>query len=96
MNLERLRFLSPEIHSKIKAIDNTPVLSPTFESSVRGLYFVGVAAANSFGPVLRFAYGADFAARNLTRTMAKLSLRDRALIRVTNVVRSGKEKTHAV
>jgi len=38
---------------------------------VPGLYFVGVSAANSFGPVLRFAFGADFAARHITRQLAQ-------------------------
>jgi hypothetical protein len=33
---------------------------------IRGLYFVGAAAANSFGPLMRFAFGAGFAARRLT------------------------------
>jgi len=35
------------------------------------LYFVGIAAANSFGPVMRFAFGAGFAAKRLTRTVMK-------------------------
>src|SRR5438034_316945 len=71
VNLKRLPFLSPEIRSKIKAVDGTPVLSSSFESSVPGLYFAGVAAANSFGPVMRFPFGAGFAARRLTRALAK-------------------------
>ena len=71
VDLERLKFLSEEIRGKIKTADSTPVLSSSFESSVPGLYFVGVAAANSFGPVMRFAYGATFAARQVTQTVAK-------------------------
>ena len=71
VNLERLKFLNPAIRSQLKKVDGTPVLSSTFESSLTGLYFVGVAAANSFGPVMRFAFGAGFAARTLTRTMLK-------------------------
>jgi len=70
-NLERLTFLSPEIRSKLKAVESTPVLSATFESSMPGLYFVGVTAANSFGPVMRFAFGAEFAAFTVTRALAK-------------------------
>jgi thioredoxin reductase len=71
VDLERLKFLNPEIRSKLETVESSPVLSPTFESSVRGLYFVGVAAANSFGPVMRFAFGAAFAARTVARTMLK-------------------------
>jgi thioredoxin reductase len=70
VDLERLKFLSAAIRSQLKAVKGSPVLSSSFESSVPGMYFVGIAAANSFGPVMRFAYGAGFAARRLTETMA--------------------------
>jgi thioredoxin reductase len=72
VNLERLEFLSPEIRAKVKALSGAPLLSSNFESSVTGLYFGGVAAANSFGPVMRFAFGAGFAARRITGALAKL------------------------
>jgi thioredoxin reductase len=77
VDLDRLTFLSPETRSKIRMVNQTPVLSSSFESSVPGLYFVGVAAANSFGPVMRFAYGAGFAARVVTRATLKSQARDR-------------------
>ncbi len=86
VDLERLKFLSPEILSSIKAVNHTPVLSSTFESSVSGLYFVGIAAANSFGPVMRFAFGAGFAARRLTDTMMKSVSRNRATVTAPSVV----------
>jgi hypothetical protein len=38
---------------------------------VPGLYFVGLASANSFGPLMRFAYGAGFSAERVTRKMVK-------------------------
>jgi thioredoxin reductase len=71
VNMERLGFLSEGVRSQIRTVNGTPVLSSAFESSVPGLYFIGVAAANSFGPVMRFAYGAGFAARTLTRAVLK-------------------------
>jgi thioredoxin reductase len=71
VDLARLTFLTEDIRSKIKAIDSTPVLKSNFESSVPGLYFVGVAAANSFGPLMRFAFGASFTARHLTQQLEK-------------------------
>jgi hypothetical protein len=37
---------------------------------VPGLYFVGAAAANSFGPLLRFAFGAKYAATRVARKLA--------------------------
>lgn len=79
VNLERLKFLAPELRAKIKTVENSPVLSARFESSVPGLYFVGLAAANSFGPVMRFAYGADFAARRLTSSITSSAALERAI-----------------
>ncbi|MFI4891381.1 MAG: NAD(P)-binding domain-containing protein [Steroidobacterales bacterium] len=65
--LSRLGFLDPSIQSMIHTAGDTPVLNRYFESSVPGLFFIGVAAANSFGPMLRFAYGAKFAATRIAR-----------------------------
>ncbi len=96
VGLERLRFLSSEIRSKVKAVDGTPVLSKTFESSVPGLYFVGVASANSFGPVMRFAFGAGFAARRLAETMAKSLSLGRAFGAARRVVAVKDEGTGAI
>jgi thioredoxin reductase len=76
VRVDSLQFLSSEIRSKISAVEQTPVLSAEFESSVPGLYFVGVSAANSFGPVMRFAYGAEFAARTVSRALSKSLLRE--------------------
>jgi thioredoxin reductase len=90
VNLERLKFLNPEIRTKVKAIQGAPVLSSTFESSIPGLYFAGVAAANSFGPVMRFAFGAGFAARTVTRALAKSASRESASISVRSVAASSK------
>jgi thioredoxin reductase len=73
VNLERLKFLDGDLRAKIKTVGGSPALSSSFESSVPGLYFAGVAAANSFGPVMRFAFGARFAARSITNAVAKLA-----------------------
>jgi thioredoxin reductase len=69
VDLDRLKFLSPEIRSQVKLVGGSPALSTGFESSVSGLYFAGLTAANSFGPVMRFAFGAGFAARTITRAV---------------------------
>jgi thioredoxin reductase len=70
-DLKRLPFLDPKIISSIKCVDTTPALSANFESTVENLYFVGVIAANTFGPLLRFAYGAGFAAPRLSRHLVR-------------------------
>jgi thioredoxin reductase len=90
VDLERLKFLDPGIRSRLKALNGSPVLSSTFESSMPGLYFAGVAAANSFGPVMRFAFGAGFAARTLTRTLTKSLSREAASVAVRGVATSAK------
>jgi cation diffusion facilitator CzcD-associated flavoprotein CzcO len=68
--LERLPFLEPRLRDQIRTAGGAPVLNDSFESSVSGLYMVGLASANSFGPLARFAYGAGFTARRLTRKLA--------------------------
>jgi thioredoxin reductase len=70
VDLRRLTFLDADIQKAIQSIDQTPVLSSNFESSLPGLYFVGTSAANCFGPLLRFAFGAGFTARRLSRHLA--------------------------
>jgi thioredoxin reductase len=70
LDLDRLPFLSSDVRSRLKSVNNTPVLSATFESSVHGLFFVGAIAANSLGPVMRFAAGANFTARQISRHLA--------------------------
>lgn len=67
VDLRRLGFLDDKIRASIRAVDNVPILSSNFESTVPGLYFVGPAAAYRFGPVMRFAAGAQFTAARLAR-----------------------------
>ncbi len=86
VDMNRLQFLSADIRANVKAVNGVPVLTSKFESSVPGLYFVGVAAANSFGPLMRFAYGAGFAARTVTQALAKSAVRDAEGLPVSNRV----------
>jgi thioredoxin reductase len=75
VNLSRLTFLDSDLLAGINSVEQTPVLSLNFESSATGLYFVGIATANSFGPMMRFAYGVEFVARRLSKHLAKLAFR---------------------
>jgi pyruvate/2-oxoglutarate dehydrogenase complex dihydrolipoamide dehydrogenase (E3) component len=72
-DIRRLAFLSSGIASQLKLSNNVPKLSSHFESSVPGLFFVGPAAVDSFGPLLRFACGAGFAAERLSNHLARVS-----------------------
>ena len=74
VDVSRLPFIDAALRAGIKTFNTAPVLSSAFESSVPGLYFVGIASALSFGPVMRFVYGAKYAAAILTdhlRTVAR-------------------------
>jgi len=71
VDLRRLAFMDSDLYSRLQSVENTPVLSSNFESSVPGLYFVGASAANSFGPLLRFAFGAGFTAHRLSKHLAR-------------------------
>jgi thioredoxin reductase len=66
VDLRRLAFLGPEMLKGIRSVEHTPVLSSQFQASIPGLYFVGAASANTFGPLARFAYGAGFTSRRLS------------------------------
>jgi thioredoxin reductase len=70
VDVDRLAFLSKKIRSSLRRAAGAPALSRQFESSIPSLYFVGTASANSFGPMMRFAYGAEFTARRLIRHLA--------------------------
>jgi cation diffusion facilitator CzcD-associated flavoprotein CzcO len=71
VDLRRLAHMDSDLQAGIRSVEHTPVLSSNFESSVPGLYFVGASAANTFGPLLRFAFGAGFTSRRLSRHLAK-------------------------
>ncbi|MFI6445781.1 FAD-dependent oxidoreductase [Kitasatospora sp. NPDC050543] len=71
VDVERLTVLDESLRRAIRRTDQgAPRLSPGFESSVPGLYFTGLSAADTFGPVLRFVCGTDFAARRTSRAIA--------------------------
>ena len=78
VNLDRLQFLSPEIRREIRLTQSSPALSGEFESSLPGLYFVGLPAAHTFGPVMRFAFGARFAAQRVSKALVRATARQKA------------------
>ena len=70
VDLRRLALIDPDLQAGIQSVEHTPMLSSNFESTVPRLYFVGITAANTFGPLLRFAFGAGFAAPRISRHLA--------------------------
>lgn len=65
VDLKALPFLDGALRDSIDQVEGTPILNDNFECSVPDLYFVGLAAANSFGPLVRFMYGAEYSAPRL-------------------------------
>lgn len=74
-DVQRLAFLDQKIVSDLRRVGNSPNLTANFESSVPNLYFMGITAANTFGPLLRFAFGAGFAAPRLSKHLARTASR---------------------
>ena len=72
-DLRRLTFIDPALRAKVKTVNDAPALNFGFESSEHGLYFAGIAAAMTFGPLMRFMYGDAFAAEHITDRIAKSS-----------------------
>lgn len=71
VNISRYEFLPVELTREIDQFDGYPRLARGFRSSVPGLHFIGATAARSFGPLLNFVAGAEFASRELTACLAR-------------------------
>ena len=67
VDIRRYPFLAPELVARVRMVDGLPILDTGLQTSVPGLHFVGAPAMYSFGPLLRFVSGTEFAARMLTR-----------------------------
>ncbi len=67
INVALYPFLSSELLDNLERVDGYPRLDAGFESSLAGLHFLGAPAAWSFGPLMRFVAGTEFAAPALSR-----------------------------
>jgi cation diffusion facilitator CzcD-associated flavoprotein CzcO len=67
VDIARYPFLDRNLLPMIHRIAGYPQLDAGFQSSVPGLHFLGAPAAWSFGPLMRFVAGTEFACRALTR-----------------------------
>ena len=70
VDVDRIELLAPELRAEVRRTGRAPALSASFESSVPGLYFTGLAAAATFGPLLRFVCGTGFASRRIGAAVA--------------------------
>ncbi|MGW4817474.1 NAD(P)-binding domain-containing protein [Streptomyces sp. NPDC004227] len=65
VHLDALDFVAPEARCELARTGGFPALDAGLQSSVPGLYFTGMQAAATFGPLLRFTCGTKFAAPRL-------------------------------
>jgi FAD-dependent urate hydroxylase len=70
-DLDRMDILSPGIRARLAREARAPALDAGFETSSPGLFMVGVASAPTFGPVMRFMFGAKHAAPIVTQRLER-------------------------
>jgi hypothetical protein len=71
VDIARYQFLPQQLVSQLALIDGYPRLESGFSSSIPGLHFIGATAARSFGPLLYFVAGTEFASRELASYVAR-------------------------
>ena len=67
VNVALYPFLSLEVLRRLDLVNGYPRLGTGFETSLPGLHFLGAPAAWSFGPLMRFVAGTEFASQALRR-----------------------------
>jgi hypothetical protein len=70
VDIAAMDFLGHELRTRLAVSRGTPRLGAGYVSSVPGLYFTGLPAAASYGPVMRFVCGTQFASPRLARHLA--------------------------
>ena len=69
-DVARLQFLDAELRLNLRSVAHTPAVDKYYQSSIPELYFMGPGVAPTFGPVMRFVYGADHAACTVAQRLA--------------------------
>ena len=72
VDIDKLEYLDPALRQSIvRESAGIPALTSQFETSVAGLFIVGVASSPVFGPIMRFMYGAKHVAPILTSRLRR-------------------------
>ncbi|MEV0529356.1 FAD-dependent oxidoreductase [Streptomyces sp. NPDC050439] len=71
VDIAAMDFLGPALRARLTTSRGTPKLGAGYASSVPGLYFTGLPAAASYGPVMRFVCGTEFASPRLVGHLAR-------------------------
>ncbi|HEX3429676.1 MAG TPA: NAD(P)/FAD-dependent oxidoreductase [Rhizomicrobium sp.] len=67
----RMRYLGAPLREAIASPRNTPVVTDNFETPIEGLFVIGPAVIDSFGPLMRFMVGAEFVAPRLSGYLSR-------------------------
>lgn len=82
VDMRKVPFLGAELLNAIAPNGGSPVVSDNFETAVPGLYATGLTAMETFGPLMRFMVGSEFAAprvaSHLDRKVSRSGLRQAA------------------
>jgi hypothetical protein len=65
VDVTRYPFLPSVLSQGLTLVNGFPKLTPSFESSIPGLHFLGAPSSWNFGPLMFFVCGTDYAARRL-------------------------------
>ncbi|RAJ57338.1 thioredoxin reductase [Streptomyces sp. Amel2xB2] len=93
--LARLSMLDDSVRGILHRVgtSDAPELNARFESSHPGLFFAGLLATPSFGPSMRFVYGATFAAQRVVQGVQR-RLAEPRLATVPHAARSRTVEQH--
>ncbi|MFF4409006.1 FAD-dependent oxidoreductase [Streptomyces sp. NPDC001262] len=72
VDIGALDFLGAGLRARLTVAAGGPRLGAGYRSSVPGLFFTGLPAAASYGPVMRFVCGTEYASPRLARAVAAL------------------------
>jgi FAD-dependent urate hydroxylase len=75
VDVSRYPFLSPAVMARVRRMDGYPVLDAGLETTSPALHFLGAPAAWSFGPLMRFVAGTEFAGQALQRRVQQAQKR---------------------
>jgi cation diffusion facilitator CzcD-associated flavoprotein CzcO len=71
VDVDSIAFLDRDLRARVGRFHGFPSLDAGFESTVPGLFFAGLSSAGTFGPLMRFVCGTDFAAPRLARAVSE-------------------------
>lgn len=71
VDARRLSMIHPSLLEEIRTDNAVPLLNSRFESTVPGLYFVGLTSLRAFGPLYRFVAGAKASAQRVGGDIAR-------------------------